>query len=185
MFTSLKIHKDTPAVKQKLIHKLQEVLASVGDREIIVLCVGTDRSTGDALGPLVGTSLAHAAVPVLGTLMDPVHAGNLEVRVKEVPQGAFIIAVDACLGERATVGNINILPGPLHPGAGVGKELISVGDMHISGVVDVGGFMEYLTLQNTRLAFVMELAELIAEAIEAVIIQRGTDRKVAVGIDVE
>jgi len=31
----------------------------------------------------------------------------------------------------------------------------------------------------------MELAELIAEAIEAVIIQRGTDRKVAVGIDVE
>jgi hypothetical protein len=34
--------------------------------------------------------------------------------------------------------------------------------MHIVGVVNVGGFMEYLVLQNTRLSLVMRMAEVIS-----------------------
>ena len=37
------------------------------------------------------------------------------------------------------------------PGAGVNKDLPPVGDLYITGVVNVGGFMDYLVLQNTRL----------------------------------
>ena len=131
----------------------------------VLLCIGTDRSTGDSLGPLVGTKVEDHLPPqvtVYGTLDRPVHAVNLEATIKEIEENftnPFIIAVDACLGRTESIGYINIKPGPLYPGTGVNKHLPAVGQMHIVGVVNVGGFMEYLVLQNTRLSLVMRMAE--------------------------
>ena len=53
-----------------------------------VLCVGTDRSTGDALGPITGTLLAETGSDVMdvwGTLDDPVHAVNLDAWARSRP----------------------------------------------------------------------------------------------------
>ena len=52
---------------------------------LILVCIGTDRSTGDALGPLVGTKLEQIDIKnlqVFGTLDEPVHALNLEEKIK-------------------------------------------------------------------------------------------------------
>ena len=49
-------------------------------RPIVVLCIGTDRSTGDSLGPLVGNKLKFLIrnkVHIYGSLECPVHAKNL------------------------------------------------------------------------------------------------------------
>ncbi|EPY09922.1 sporulation protein YyaC [Paenibacillus alvei A6-6i-x] len=78
----------------------------------------------------------------------------------------FIIAVDACLGQSSSVGSVQVVEGPVRPGAGVNKQLPPIGDMHITGIVNVGGFMEYFVLQNTRLHLVMGMAEVIADTIE-------------------
>jgi hypothetical protein len=41
-------------------------------KDLMFLCIGTDRSTGDSLGPLVGTMLEEAGYPhVIGTLQYP------------------------------------------------------------------------------------------------------------------
>jgi len=61
----------------------------------------------------------------------------------------------------------------LKPGAGVKKELPVVGDIHITGVVNVGGFMEYFVLQNTRLHLVISMAEVIAKGIYLALFQTG------------
>lgn len=139
-------------------------------KELVVVCIGTDRSTGDSLGPLVGTMLSRTStVPVYGTLAEPVHAVNLNEKLAEIQKAhpnSFIIAVDACLGKSESVGCVSIKKGPLRPGTGVNKKLPQVGDMHIIGVVNVGGFMEYFVLQNTRLNLVMKMAELISEGLE-------------------
>jgi putative sporulation protein YyaC len=63
------------------------------------------------------------------------------------------------------VGFVNLAPGSLKPGAGVNKDLPSVGQLHITGIVNVGGFMEYFVLQNTRLNIVMKMATLISKGI--------------------
>jgi putative sporulation protein YyaC len=139
--------------------------------EIVILCIGTDRSTGDCLGPLVGHKLRlirYRNVFVYGTLDNPVHAKNLDEVISNIyreHKNPFIISVDACLGKAERVGCISIGYGPLRPGAGVNKNLKEVGDMHITGVVNIGGFMEYLILQNTRLNLVMRMADTISNGI--------------------
>lgn len=167
----LKIAHTDNTVVETLARHLNAIYASLPlDRPIVLVCVGTDRSTGDALGPLVGTNLKKyhlAGYHLYGTLDHPVHAMNLADTVSEIDSrydNPFIIAIDACLGQLSSVGCIQVSDGPLKPGAGVNKELPSVGDMHITGVVNVGGFMEYFVLQNTRLSLVMNMADVIARA---------------------
>ncbi len=64
-----------------------------------------------------------------------------------------------------SVGAIDIGAGSLRPGAGVNKDLPSVGNIYISGIVNVSGFLEYFVLQTTRLSMVMNLADTIAHAL--------------------
>jgi len=141
----------------------------------ILLCIGTDRSTGDCLGPLVGSKINSENQNffiVYGTLEQPVHASNLQEKLEEIYQryrDPFIIAIDACLGRIENVGCVNLGDGSLQPGAGVNKNLPPVGQIHITGIVNIGGFMEYLVLQNTRLNLVMRLADVIASGLKMTI----------------
>lgn len=146
-------------------------------QELVFVCIGTDRSTGDSLGPIIGSRLLKynfSDIRVFGTLDHPVHAMNLEESIKQIHEtyyNPFIIGIDACLGQVSSVGCVQIGNGPLKPGAGVKKELPSVGDIHMTGIVNVGGFMEYFVLQNTRLSLVMNMAEIIAKGIYISLIQ--------------
>jgi putative sporulation protein YyaC len=181
----LPFHRDPQAIENlKVLHtefniisilseRLQAILGQIPHHQpIIIICVGTDRSTGDSLGPLVGSHLKKIGVDGLhlyGTLDQPVHAVNLKDTLALIQQhynNPFIIAIDACLGQLTSVGCIQIGNGPVKPGAGVNKDLPPVGDMHITGIVNVGGFMEYFVLQNTRLSLVMNMAEIIAQSFQ-------------------
>jgi len=140
-------------------------------RPLITFCIGTDRSTGDSLGPLVGWFLQNKQpynAYIYGTIYNPVHATNMQETLDEIQarfNNPIIIAVDACLGKLENVGYVSIAEGSIQPGAAVKKTLPSVGDLSISGIVNVGGFMEYMVLQNTRLSFVMQMADKISEVI--------------------
>ncbi|WP_139990851.1 MULTISPECIES: spore protease YyaC [Paenibacillus] len=152
-------------VANRLTHLLEEMAEN---RPIVVVCIGTDRSTGDALGPLIGTSLSKYRSPhfsLYGTLENPVHAMNLDDTLMEINRRfhkPFVVGIDACLGQVASVGSIQVGVGPVRPGAGVNKDLPPVGDIHITGIVNVGGFMEYFVLQNTRLHLVVKMSDIIS-----------------------
>jgi putative sporulation protein YyaC len=181
--SSFKIASSEPNVNGQLISRLQTLLkAAPADRRIAVVCIGTDRSTGDALGPLVGTSLSrhqHSQFDVYGTLESPVHAMNLEDtldKLNNVSHPPYIIGIDACLGQVASVGCIQVGEGPVRPGAGVNKQLPPVGDIHVTGIVNVGGFMEYFVLQNTRLHLVMSMSDIISFSLYHAIVSSTTSR---------
>jgi len=74
----------------------------------------------------------------------------------------YIIAIDACLGKLENVGCISVGRGSLKPGAAVNKNLPAVGDAYVTGIVNVGGFMEHMVLQSTRLNLVVKMADVIA-----------------------
>ncbi len=140
------------------------------DRDMVYLCIGTDRATGDCLGPLVGT-LLRAYLPktnVFGTLENPAHAVNLVDIVRHIEDSfrdPLVVAVDASLGRENRIGFISVQPGGLTPGTALQKTLPTVGDFHISAVVNVGGYLEQIVLQNTRLHIVYRMAEVIAQSL--------------------
>lgn len=146
-----------------------------GHKSLVFVCIGTDRSTGDSLGPLVGykiSNLRQRNVYIYGTLENPVHAKNINeiIDLVYVKHGnPFVIAIDACLGKMEHVGYITIGEGPIKPGSGVNKNLTPVGDMHITGIVNFGGFMDFLVLQNTRLCTVIKMADLVSMGIRYVL----------------
>lgn len=167
----------SPFVSGKIVNELIRLIPDPL-MPIVVICIGTDRSTGDSLGPLTGTLLKERRpenLHVYGTLEEPVHGKNLVdylsfIDVKH--PDAFIIAVDASLGRATSIGSIIIGEGPLMPGAALNKSLPPTGNIHIAGVVNVGGLMEFLVLQNTRLNIVLQMARKICESLKR------TDRQI-------
>lgn len=139
--------------------------------ELVFLCIGTDRVTGDCLGPFVGQKLSSYSgtdFSVYGTLFQPVHALNLTDIYQHIQThhpNALVIAIDASLGEKKHLGYVTIANGALHPGAAIHKQLPSVGHIHITGIVNVSGVLEQLTLQTTRLSTVIFLADKIVQGI--------------------
>lgn len=158
---------------QKQLHEHLKLLLTYQEglslRPIVLLCIGSDRYTGDALGPLVGTYLEEQTVcNVYGTLEQPVHAGNFVETLNQITyqfHHPIILAVDACLGKSHEVGNIEIWQGGLAAGIAVGNRLPTIGDISVIGVVNAQSQIGYMDLQSTSLSKVMKLSRVIGEAI--------------------
>ncbi|KJR49066.1 Spore protease GPR related protein [Desulfosporosinus sp. I2] len=151
--------------KLSFVSTLKELTST---KKVLFACIGTDRATGDCLGPLVGTNLKRLGYTVLGTLDEPLHAQNL---IQELKKGSalynpdIVLAIDACLGKIEEIGKITLSNSPLTPGTAVRKDLPTVGDISIMGIVNMGGFFELQVLQCTRLHTVMKLASDITHLI--------------------
>lgn len=133
----------------------------------VFLMVGATSSTGDSLGPFVGWFLKRKGCTgtVVGDLNGPVHATNMEEKVREMRMEAlrtgcipYIIAVDAAVGRS---GHITVNRGPLKPGAGMGKSLPAIGNMHVMGGTASFPFLIWFTGLDQTVA----MAEVIADGI--------------------
>lgn len=157
-------------IKNYLYDNLKNIVLE--NRTIIFLCIGTDRCTGDSLGPLVGYNL-KSCIPkgifyIYGTLETPVHSKNIETIINNIYsnfKNPYIVAIDASLGSVKNIGKVFVAKKPLQPGLALNKNLPSVGDISITGIVNIGGNFEFLVLQNTRLYVVMNLVETIYRGI--------------------
>ena len=155
----------------RLYSMLKEELQRAQKEKVLFLCIGTDRSTGDSLGPLIGYQLYRKGlrhITVVGTLEYPVHAMNLEdtlYLVRERYPDHLVVAVDASVGKTCHVGCVTLGRGALRPGLGVSKNLQAVGDLFITGVVSGGSSRDPMMLQSIRLGMVMHMAEGISDNI--------------------
>lgn len=148
---------------------LQTELKPYLTNETVIVCIGTDKSIGDCLGPLVGTILVEKEfnIPVYGTLDKPIHALNIHERLDEIYSrhpNATIIGVDACLGDEYEIGEIRVRDYAISPGKGVGKKLPEVGVASIIGIVADSDRSDMLFYPNTiRLSFIMNMAKNISK----------------------
>lgn len=156
----------------RLGYRLSSLLCDAcnAGNDIVVLCIGTDRATGDSLGPIVGSILSEnsSSFKIYGTLRQPVHALNLKEyihRIYSEHASPTVIAIDASLGSQSDVGLITLSCTPLLPGIGVNKKLPAIGDISITGIVNMSGKTGLSLLQSTRLYTVMNMSEYIAKAL--------------------
>lgn len=145
------------------------------NREIIFICIGTDRCTGDSLGPLVGYKLKYfckeiskSNIYIYGSLESPVHSKNISNIIDRINMNfnnPYIIAIDSCLGKINNIGKVFVDSKPISPGLALNKDLPPIGDLSITGIVNISGNYEFIILQNTRLYTVMTLADCISKGI--------------------
>lgn len=163
-------YMDEFVAEEYLSNVLEDVLKDNGyesGRDLVIMCVGTNKCVGDSLGAFVGSYLDDMDIfNVYGTLIEPVHALNLhriENNIYKEYENPFILAVDAGVGKEESVGRIYIKDYSLKPGTGMDKDLGEVGDVHIQGIVCEEGCS--LDLFSVELSFIKGMAGLIVNII--------------------
>lgn len=156
---------------QEDLRELEKVLKAHlknNTKPLAVVCIGSDRATGDCIGPITGELLTkrkkiqNRAVTIFGTLNHPVHAKNLhELNLKNY----YVIAIDACLGAAEKIGEIKLIKGSIEPGLALNKKLDPIGDLSILAFVNVSSQATMSILQSTRLNLIMRLSETICDCI--------------------
>ena len=136
----------------------------------IIVCIGSDLVLGDSLGPLVGTFLRQngASAYVYGTLNAPITAKEVEyakVYLKKIHPNSKVIAIDAGIGQSDDVGLIKILNHGLKPGLGVDKNLSTIGDISVVGIVASRSVGSVNLFNYTRLNLVYKMARIIADGL--------------------
>lgn len=140
------------------------------NKKPIFVCIGSDLVLGDSLGPLVGTFLKNKGIKsyVYGTLNFPITAKEVEYArtyLKQMHPSSIIIAIDAAIGSADDVGLIRVLNKGLKPGLGVDKNLGTVGDNSIIGIVAGKSLQNYNLFNMTRLNLIYKMADQISEGI--------------------
>lgn len=92
----------------------------------VIVCIGSEKVSGDALGPTVGTILIQdygLKAYVYGTLDRSVNGVNINKFLKfidNIHSGSLIITVDAAVGEKKEIGMIKYKEEGINAGAALG-----------------------------------------------------------------
>lgn len=116
---------------------------------------------------------------IYGDLKNPIHAKNINYVLSEIYStynNPYIIAIDACLGDLLNVGTVSLDEKPIYPGAAFNKNLPPIGDLSITGTVNIRSKFQLSTLQNTRLFTVMTLADTISKGIYNFTLKASTEK---------
>lgn len=151
----------------------------------VIVCIGSDLAIGDSLGPIVGSMLKFKTqglgVFVYGTLAAPVTAKEIRYMrtfLKETHRGCPVIAVDAAVGDSGDIGLIKLNNTPIMPGAGANKQLGTLGDISIMGVVAEKSVSNYGLLNTTRLNLVYSMAEIISNGLSSLLWEHTSKEKI-------
>lgn len=156
---------------------LRKITALSGNLPVI-LCIGSDLSVGDSLGPVTGTKLKEKLSGlncyVYGTLAKPITAHEVKYMntfLRETHPDSPIIAIDAAVGLAGDIGLIKIAPRGLKPGSGANKKLSKVGDVSIMGIVAEKSVFNYSLFSATRLNVIYKMSEIISEGVANFILE--------------
>ena len=139
--------------------------------KLLFLCIGSEKISGDCIGPIVGTLLKEKykiPYPVFGTEENSVNGKNVSeyVRlIKEYFPAHKIIAVDAAVGEEKDLWTLKYRVGGVRAGGAINADSEYVGEV---GILAVVGRKKGDVLENLLAApylKVNEFAERIARTI--------------------
>lgn len=144
---------------------------------LVFLCIGTDRITGDCFGPIVGDKLKRKSdkinlkLNVYGTLEETISSSNLYLKLNEINlkyKNPTIVAIDSALSTEENIGKLVVCNNFLETAKGIEKKGAKLGNISIMAIVGKKEKTLYENmdiLQNTPLNIVMNLANIVSEGI--------------------
>ena len=145
-----------------------------GKKNIILVAIGTDKVVFDCLSALTHTRLKEYGgvknIKLYGDMDNPIHALNLDKivpKIIEENEDGFIIGFDSALGGGdSKFGEILFRNKPVSPGAGVGKNLLKVGDYSIVGITGYDYEQFEKLSKQTKLGDVWNMSSKIVKEIQ-------------------
>lgn len=137
-------------------------------KEIIFLCIGTDKIIGDSFGPIVGHYLSQNDYTVYGNLQRTVNGTNLKKYIQQIyinHNSPYIIVLDSALGEYDIVNKIVVGKGGIKPGSALNKNNKLIGDLYINAVVGINSNQNFEELKRVKLYNIISLSNTVFEAI--------------------
>jgi putative sporulation protein YyaC len=134
----------------------------------VVMCIGSDRVSGDLLGPAVGKKLVeyNLRAYVYGVTGRNINGANIDFYdgfIREVHKDSKVVAVDACLGAEKEIGKIKVGNRGVGAGHAVRKTGKRYGDIGIVGIVAENAEDNVMQLLSVEVSLVEELSARIAE----------------------
>ncbi|NLC88279.1 MAG: spore protease YyaC [Clostridiaceae bacterium] len=168
--------------REELVNKIRTILYKEKIKrnylDIVFLCIGTDRATGDCFGPLVGSNLKDILekyniynINIYGTLEKNISYTNINETIKlinKTHKNPYIIVIDAALSKKENIGKIFIKEDKTILGKGLNKNRIEIGNISIKGVVGKDYKIpnyNFNILQNVSLSKVLKLANIVSDGI--------------------
>lgn len=129
------------------------------EKEILFVCIGTNKVLADSIGPLVGSYLKTKIEKnkVLGDMNNNICSKKDLICYYPKLRNKFIIAVDSAISKQRLEGEIFISNSPIIMGLGVNKNKGAIGNVSIKAVVS--------NLEMNDKEYVNSIAEFIGDII--------------------
>ncbi|MCM1042683.1 MAG: spore protease YyaC [Corallococcus sp.] len=155
--------------KDSILTATEAIKQYIADCNVFV-CIGTESVISDSLGPQVGEIINENAdrAYVYGLPQKNITAQNLERcfdAIRILHQNSKIAVIDAAVGSKNQIGEIQIDDMGIYPGAATGKNLKKVGDVSIVGVVAQTDMTDFYSADKSKRSFVKQLAQVIGQSI--------------------
>lgn len=141
------------------------------NKQIVFLCVGSSKLTGDSLAPIIGDKLIESNLPcyVYGTTNSNVNRKNLDNYIdfiSKVHPNCILITIDAGLSKTIPVGSVKVSKGGVTPGGAIFPKSKKIGDIGILGVVNYydNDIIKALSVVNE--AFILDFSDYIVNLIK-------------------
>lgn len=150
---------------------------NISNPKITFLCIGTDRVTGDSLGPIVGSNIQKfidskkiSNIEVIGNLEKNLNNTNIEEYTEKLED--IIIVIDSAISNTYDIGQIIIDEKNIKAREALdnGKDINS--NINIKCIVAKNfenDETNFLMLQNVKLGIVLNLAEKVSKSLYEVI----------------
>ena len=145
---------------------------------LAILCVGTDKIMGDAIGPIVGSNLKHLEneyLQVFGTRNNTLDFNNAKEILNNIYDNfekPYIITIDAALSNKRKVGEIVLNKGFIKIGKALNKSICFYSNTNINCVVGRNiecGINNLEALKNVDEKSIYEMSQIISIGMEKVL----------------
>lgn len=142
-------------------------------RNIVFLCIGTNKIIGDSIGPIVGTNLKNKLLPsnkinVIGDMKNNIVYNNIENTVKNINEKDLVIVIDSALSEDENIGQIFVHNRGVKYAESLNRKNSVIGDMSIKVVVGKNTKNEmknFNILRNTSISRIVKLSNIVSNGI--------------------
>lgn len=157
------------------------------NKNIIFLCIGTNKVIGDSIGPIVGTNLKNdlknnlkfkgdfnienTSIKIIGDMSNNISYNNIEDNIKNIKNSSednFIIVIDSALSSENNIGKIFVHNRGLKYAESLKRKNEIIGDMSIKAVVGKNTqnrFKNFKILKNISSQRVITMSNIVSKGI--------------------